>query len=429
MKIKLTLFALLLSLSAMAQPLIDSWTLNQGQFASYWQNTNGSPTNPTFVFFTSTTLADVTKVCYNATSVWVESDGMTTEMGQFLNPGVPTAQNYTYIFPRTPTVPATKTISPKVGSIGMLTNGVPIYGLSNAHYYNGSGNNGMGVGTWNVEVYKSEGFVLDATLGAHPQQQGAYHSHARPMRLYENAGTDVHSPLVGYAFDGNPVYGPYGYVNALDTQSGITRMKSGYSLRNITTRTTLPYGVALTAANYGPAVSVTYPIGTYIEDYEWLASNNGDLDKYNGRFCITPEYPEGTYAYFVTIDAAGTPQFPYYIGIEYYGAPQTADLVPNANITIPTTADVSCNLPLALNDVATQKMSVYPNPSGGTFIIKLPDLSGLSTVRIFTPDGKQVFSTESSANEIPVIISTDAPVLILKVSNAGKEYVTKMLMK
>jgi hypothetical protein len=174
---------------------------------------------------------------------------------------------------------------------------------------------------------------------------------------------------------------------------------------------------------------VTYPIGTYIEDYEWLASNNGDLDKYNGRFCITPEYPEGTYAYFVTIDAAGTPQFPYYIGIEYYGAPQTADLVPNANITIPTTADVSCNLPLALNDVATQKMSVYPNPSGVTFTIKLPDLSGLSTVRIFTPDGKQVFSTESSANEIPVIISTDAPVLILKVSNAGKEYVTKMLMK
>ncbi|MEL1244772.1 YHYH protein [Flavobacterium sp. DGU11] len=429
MKINFTFFALFCLTMAVAQPQIDSWIMNAGQYASYWQNTNGNPNNPSFVFYTSTTLADVTKVCYNETSVWVKSEGMTTDMGQFLNPGAPTAQNYTYIFPRTPTVPTSKTISPKLGSIGLLVNGVPIYGLSNAHYYNGTNNNGMGQGTWNVEVYKSEGFVLDATLGAHPQQQGAYHSHAKPYRLYQESGDAIHSPIVGYAFDGYPVYGPYGYTNANDATSAITRMRTGYALRNITTRTTLPYNVALTSANYGPAVNSTYPIGTYIEDYEWLESNGGTLDKYNGRFCVTPEYPEGTYAYFVTLDAAGTPQFPYYVGVEYYGAPQTADLGPNPTVTVPSTA--TCMEPLEINEVLpNKKMSAYPNPSNGNFTLSLPDLSGESLIEIFTVDGKKVFTATTTTIDTPVSLSeTGNTVLMVKVTNNGNQYVTKMMMQ
>ncbi len=412
-----------------AQPLIDTWTMNAGQYASYWQNTNGNPTNPSFVFYTSTTLADVTKVCYTSSYVYVKADGMTTNMGQFLNPGAPTAQNYTFAFPRTPTIPTTKTISPKLGAIGMLKNGVPIYGLSNAHYYNGSGNNGMGMGTWNVEVYKSEGFVLDATLGAHPQQQGAYHSHAKPYSLYSVTGATVHSPLIGYAFDGYPVYGPYGYSTATDATSAITRMRTGYSLRNITTRTTLPYNVSLTSANYGPAVSTTYPIGTYIEDYEWLASNNGTLDKYNGRFCVTPEYPEGTYAYFVTVDAAGTPQFPYYIGVEYYGAPYASDLLQNPNITIPS--DAVCKVPLGIEEVAQpERFAAYPNPSSGVFTLSLPDLTGNSLVEIFAVDGRKVYSKEITGTSAEINLATNADaVLIVKVTNSGNTYTTRMIMK
>lgn len=431
MKKNITLLVLWLSVFGYSQVEISTWTLNAGQYASYWQNTNGSPTSPSFVFYTSTTLADISKVCYNDAFVWVKSDGMTTNMGQFLNPGAPTAQNYTYVFPRTPTVPTTKITSPKGGSIGLLKNGIPIYGLGNAHYYNGTNNNGNGNGTWNVEVYKAEGFVLDATLGAHPQQQGAYHSHAKPYSLYSATATTSHSPIVGYAFDGYPVYGPYGYDSPLDATSAITRMKSGYSLRNITTRTSLPYGVALTAANYGPAVSATYPIGTYCEDYEWLASNGGHLDKYNGRFCKTPEYPLGTYAYFVTIDASGTPQFPYYIGIEYYGTPNTADITTGAVITIPTTADVICNLPLGVDDYATrEKIMAYPNPSHGNFTISLPDLNGSSLVEIFTVEGRLIFSATTDQNYTNVSIdNVEDALLVLKVTNEGNQYVTKMQMK
>jgi hypothetical protein len=46
-----------------------------------------------------------------------------------------------------------------------------------------------------------------------------------------------------------------------------------------------------------------------------------DLDQYNGRYCYTPDYPSGTYAYFTTIDSDGGPVFPYVIGPSYYGSP------------------------------------------------------------------------------------------------------------
>lgn len=416
-----------------AQSILNSWIMNAGEYASYWQNTNGSPISPSFVFYTSTTLANVKQVCYNDTYVWTKSEGMTTNMGQFLNPGAPTAQGYTYKFPRNPTVPTTKTISPIQGSIGLLTNGVPVYGLSNAHYYNGTNNNGAGPGgTWNVEVYLSEGFVLDATLGAHPQQQGAYHSHAKPYRLYSGTPSTQHSPIIGWAFDGYPIYGPYGYSSPTNATSAVTRMKTGYSLRNITIRTTLPYGGSLTSSQYGPAVSTTYPLGTYIEDYNWLASNGGDLDKYNGRFCVTPEYPSGTYAYFVTVNASGTPQFPYYIGIQYYGAPEADDITMGASITIPTTGTSCFTTTLGVaNTVKNENVYSYPNPSSGIFNLILPDLSGTSKIEIFTIQGVKIFEKETSLNETEIDLSGTEKnqLLLVKVTNNGNQYSVKLLLK
>ena len=42
----------------------------------------------------------------------------------------------------------------------------------------------------------------------------------------------VHSELIGYAFDGFPIYGAHGFANA-DGSGGITRMRSSYQLRTI----------------------------------------------------------------------------------------------------------------------------------------------------------------------------------------------------
>ena len=67
---------------------------------------------------------------------------------------------------------------------------------------------------------------------------------------------------------------------------------------------------------FSPNVN-TYPMGSFLEDYEF--TDAGHLDNRNGRFCITPDYPGGTYAYFLTFDNQANPQFPYVIGNRFYG--------------------------------------------------------------------------------------------------------------
>jgi len=209
---------------------------------------------------------------------------------------------------------------------------------------------GGGDGVWRRDANSIYGEVYTFDpCKAHQPQNGQYHYHANPVCLRyqlndnlvgtnvgtanasftESTGTLTHSPLLGWAFDGYPVYGPYGYSTASSATSGVRRMVSSYAIRtdNTTTRTTLPAWAAtyqgmsqtLTSTEYGPAVSATYPLGRYVEDYDYTAGS-GDLDQYNGRFCVTPEFPGGTYAYFVTITATGAPAFPYYLGPQYYGA-------------------------------------------------------------------------------------------------------------
>ena len=132
----------------------------------------------------------------------------------------------------------------------------------------------------------------------------------------ENTGTLNHSPILGYAYDGNPIYGAYSY----DTTSGgsIRRMNSSYVLNpNLTLGIRPP----------------SFESGFFIDDYEYDGS--GDLDQHNGRFCITPEYPNGTYAYFCTIDVNASneaiPRYPYVVGPYFYNKPLTENFLPSYN--------------------------------------------------------------------------------------------------
>jgi uncharacterized protein (TIGR03437 family) len=208
------------------------------------------------------------------------------------------------------------------------------------------GGGGSGDGIWRRNAYYGEILTFDSCVG-HQPGNGSYHYHASPLclraqlndnlqilRTSRNGSTYAelasgwhHSPILGWAPDGYPIYGPYGYSKPLDSTSPIKRLKSGFRLRSITQRNTLPdwslpnhTGVSqsLTSSQYGPAVSTTFPLGRYVEDFEWV-SGLGDLDQYNGRMTVTPEYPGGTYAYYVTIDDNGTPAFPYIIAGEFYG--------------------------------------------------------------------------------------------------------------
>ena len=128
-----------------------------------------------------------------------------------------------------------------------------------------------------------------------------------------------HSPIIGWAFDGNPIYGPYGYIDPTDQNSGIRRLRTSYKLKDnvVYDEATNPNPARVD----GPAIA-DYPAGSFVADYTY-DFQSGDLDNYNGRFCKTPEYPDGTYAYFITIDAsdAGIAEFPYIIGPQFNSLP------------------------------------------------------------------------------------------------------------
>lgn len=118
-----------------------------------------------------------------------------------------------------------------------------------------------------------------------------------------------HSPIIGWAYDGNPIYGPYGFANP-DGSGGIKKMVSGYKRKTLANR---------------PSVA-EFPLGFFVNDFQW--TNEGDLDVHNGRFAITPEYPKGVYAYYATIGDNDEsfqnykiPTFPYFIGNTFKSKP------------------------------------------------------------------------------------------------------------
>jgi hypothetical protein len=126
---------------------------------------------------------------------------------------------------------------------------------------------------------------------------------------------DGHSKLLGFAYDGYPVYGPKGYSSPLDSGSTVTYMGSGYEVY------ALPSQIAARVAA-GATNTTIYPMGIFCEDYHYTA--NGDLDANNGRYCVTPDFPGGTYAYFMTCDSTtGKPIYPYILGATYKATPIT----------------------------------------------------------------------------------------------------------
>jgi hypothetical protein len=147
---------------------------------------------------------------------------------------------------------------------------------------------------WNYEALGGSVLLgLDANHG-HVQPNGSYHYHGLPTGLLKKLGVNAneHSPLVGYAMDGYPVYALYGYKNPKDPKSGIKKMSSSFRLKK-GDRPNPPGG------KYD---------GAFSKDYEYV-KGLGDLDMCNGRFTVTDEFPKGTYAYFLTEDWPVIPRY------------------------------------------------------------------------------------------------------------------------
>ena len=375
--VKLSLvFALLISTTAKSEPIVESWftelsgryariypTLadqNSGTSATTWSRGQGTQSLPTY--------AGVSEVSVTATDVYIRTSGLGfhvmgpwygDEAKQNLFPNYPSNRAAIYRFTRTPGTPPANKTPTGLGAIGYFVDGIAMFDSRDAFSYsNANGQDARpqtafnGDGVWNRDAYVNESVTFDP---ANAHQAGPnHHYHANPPGLrfllggsvdynpatntYTESPNGKHSPILGWARDGIPIYGPYGFSDPLDTNSAPRRMISGYQKRNLAmdaARNSLPQwtntleGRSTTiAANVnGPNVSTQYPLGHYLEDYEYKGDAgltlgvDFDLDIHNVRFCKTPEYPDGVYAYFTNIEADGTPVFPYNIARVYFGNP------------------------------------------------------------------------------------------------------------
>ena len=125
--------------------------------------------------------------------------------------------------------------------------------------------------------------------------------------------TDGHSKIIGFCLDGYPIYGPYGYIDSMDADSGIEQMTSSYSgIDNDLHRPTdWKFWNTITVGD----AEYSLPPGLFNEDFVYV-SGYGSLDEFNGRFGITPDFPSGTYAYFLTFSDSNlqNPQYPFIFG-------------------------------------------------------------------------------------------------------------------
>ena len=218
------------------------------------------------------------------------------------------------------------------GASAILVNGLPLHSpISTSYEYDD---------TWTYEL----GFETAESRAngdvAQTDENGLTYT-AIPTKEMSNTSvwgdSSTHSGIIGWAFDGLPIYGPYGYTDPMDISSAITNIKSGFVLKSGT-------------RSSGPGGAHT---GEFIQDYE-LGSNagtNGYADRWNTRYGFTPDSPSTAIRYYVaTIDDNDKPMFPYAVGGtkpgvgitwegNYYA--EVLDIDTNKNGTAPTNSSAT----------------------------------------------------------------------------------------
>ncbi|QPG60319.2 YHYH protein [Shewanella eurypsychrophilus] len=182
----------------------------------------------------------------------------------------------------------------------VMLNGVVIDLLAAACY--GVGNEPLGLekigcgqdqsdNPWRYDPMSAlNNFGTDAH-NAHVQPDGTYHYHGSPMAMYDLdcEATGEASPVIGFAADGFPVFGPC----FQEPQSSLVRKaESSFVLKGDGTARQAVNGYTTPVAGVGGIVSNNYD-GQFRGDYEFL-SGQGDLDECNGMTI------DGQYGYYIT---------------------------------------------------------------------------------------------------------------------------------
>ena len=383
---------------AQTNPAITSWLQNTTTTGSYYMSGNSTT-------ISNNILVNCQMVEYSTNNVFIHTKGIPSyPTGPFLdgNPSQAEDQDAIFKIPLNPTQNSGTATATTMGNIGVFINGVALFDYRDGVAWNpatnslcgGPGNppcpGGPGATMdWNRDAILAEMSGFDCSKG-HPAM-GNYHHHQNPSafdldlnvvsticNLYDADGlyaidSTQHSPLIGFAYDGFPIYGAYGYVNT-DGTGGIVRIKSSYQLK--TTRGT------------GNVPSETsWPLGTFREDYEYVnhSSQSDYLDEHNGRFCVTPEYPNGIYCYFTTVDSNWNSAYPYAVGPTFYGVYQDRKV----NLVDENTTVYDATLSTVESDLENKNIKIFPNPTSDFIAIQIGGLNNQGLcIKLFDIQGK-----------------------------------------
>jgi hypothetical protein len=203
------------------------------------------------------------------------------------NPSAISAQNKSYEITTSPAKTATAT---ELRTPGVAVSGIKFEPETAERY---------GDTQWSYEALLFSGQVdtdtnnfQGTTLGldcnsAHVQPTGEYHYHGVPMALMPAAQQVT---VVGWAADGFPILGRYGYSVPGDQNSDVIELSGSYKLKD---------GERQALGSESPPPGA-YD-GTFVQDWEYDASV-GDLDECNGRDeTIVIDGETFEYAYYLTL--------------------------------------------------------------------------------------------------------------------------------
>ena len=187
------------------------------------------------------------------------------------------AQNNVFTITATPTMASNVTPITLATDNAILLNGVKVDLLAAACYGVGDGKIGCNDinQAWRYDpMFSANGFKVDSH-NAHSQPDGSYHYHGKPNALYLDNNASSASPVVGFAADGYPIFGPY-----INDNGTIRKAFASFKLKS----GSRPSGSGDPGGNYD---------GTYRDDYVYEAGY-GDLDECNGMTV------NGVYGYYIT---------------------------------------------------------------------------------------------------------------------------------
>jgi len=172
-------------------------------------------------------------------------------------------------------------------------------------------------------------------------------------------------------------------------------------------------------------------LGYFREDYEFVSNTASDyLDVHNGRICKTPEYPNGIYCYFATVDAKWNSAYPYVVGPTFYGV-LSASKVTSVTESVSTYLNtVSSTKEGALNHL---QINVFPNPTADLISIQIGDLVKEDyTIDLYEMTGKLVKSTQINKGSTIAYFDTQtlyAGTYFVKISNGKAQTTRKVVLQ